>query len=362
MAFRKETIVFLLLVVISLLLFLVSGNGLIGVILLGLFLYGILALITIYITGRHVDFHIKSSVDGETNITVKNNSIIPIVNLVIEIGVKNLLNGEVIKQVVSESVGPRKEKNIFFNIKTKYSGTMYISMNRVYLMDPLSILKREVSRKAFDHVYEKHTIFPKYRKVELSPEELQFYDMESYRFAENMIGSDPSETVGIREYEIGDDIRRIHWKLTAKAEGIMVKELGLPVDNRIIILADKGINEGNFDEIEHMSETTLSLSYTFLDKGLPHLVVWEESAENGAIGELRHYMVSNEDEFFVMGSQFLSSPHFKNSIGPIKPLIASNIVSEGSVFILVGDEEGIDSEDLDRLMEFGNVSFYTSEK
>ena len=44
------------------------------------------------------------------------------------------------------------------------------------------------------------------------------FDMESFRYSGARPGDDPGETFDIREYQEGDSIRQIHWKLTGKLD------------------------------------------------------------------------------------------------------------------------------------------------
>ena len=51
-------------------------------------------------------------------------------------------------------------------------------------------------------------------------------------------GDDPTEIFAVREYEGGDKIRNIHWKLSAKTNSIMVKEYGLPLTDHDRVVVD----------------------------------------------------------------------------------------------------------------------------
>ncbi len=55
---------------------------------------------------------------------------------------------------------------------------------------------------------------------------------------ETVPGDDPGETYDIREYQPGDSIRQIHWKLSGKLDDIMIREKSFPVDDTVLILAE----------------------------------------------------------------------------------------------------------------------------
>ena len=57
---------------------------------------------------------------------------------------------------------------------------------------------------------------------------------------QNRKGSDQREMFDIREYVPGDDVRSIHWKLSAKADELIVRQASDPSHYDIVILPDFG--------------------------------------------------------------------------------------------------------------------------
>ena len=51
---------------------------------------------------------------------------------------------------------------------------------------------------------------------------------ESDEYFDRENGDDPSEVYQIREYRDMDSLRDVHWKMSAKAEELLVKEHGKP--------------------------------------------------------------------------------------------------------------------------------------
>ncbi len=64
--------------------------------------------------------------------------------------------------------------------------------------------------------------------------------MDSDEYSMRKAGYDPSETFAIREYQPGDRIRQIHWKLTEKFDSLMVRDYGLPIQNTVLLLLETG--------------------------------------------------------------------------------------------------------------------------
>ena len=61
---------------------------------------------------------------------------------------------------------------------------------------------------------------------------------------QNRKGSDHSEMYDIREYQPGDDVRSIHWKLSSKADELIVRQASDPTHYDIVILPDFGRKTG----------------------------------------------------------------------------------------------------------------------
>lgn len=57
---------------------------------------------------------------------------------------------------------------------------------------------------------------------------------------QNCKGSDHSEMYDIREYQPGDDVRSIHWKLSGKADELIVRQASDPSHYDIVLLPDFG--------------------------------------------------------------------------------------------------------------------------
>ncbi len=91
-----------------------------------------------------------------------------------------------------------------------------------------------------------------------------------------MRGSDPGETLGIREYRPGDPIRQIHWKLSQKTDKLMLRETGLAVSDEILLLFESAPSpEPTEEDAPAALEALLSLSASLLEEGLPHTIAWK---------------------------------------------------------------------------------------
>ena len=118
-------------------------------------------------------------------------------------------------------------------------------------------------------------VLPDIWPVELSVSERQSPDMDSDEYSMYHPGDDPSETFALREYLSGDRIKNIHWKLSEKTDHLMVRQLGLPVNNSILLVLDNSAGTApSASEREALGEAVVSVSAALCEAGLPHQAAW----------------------------------------------------------------------------------------
>ena len=110
---------------------------------------------------------------------------------------------------------------------------------------------------------------------------------ESIRY-EDKPGDDPSELFGIREYVPGDAVSRIHWKLSLRSDKLMIRELGSPVEQCTLLLAEflpEGGSMPDVQEAEHFLAVVYSLAMQLITLAHPFVLSWYD----GKRGEQLRY-------------------------------------------------------------------------
>ncbi len=133
--------------------------------------------------------------------------------------------------------------------------------------------------------------------------ENQTVSADSERYSQTRPGSDPSETFAVREYRPGDPIRQIHWKLSQKTDAPMLRELGLPVVNRTLLVLRNVRAERETvspDTADALAEVLLSVSHALVDDGLAHTAAFAEN------GQYVLTEVQNEADFHHMKARLLT--------------------------------------------------------
>ena len=91
---------------------------------------------------------------------------------------------------------------------------------------------------------------------------------------------------------------RVHWKMTArvnamqgKTDGMMVKELSLPVSNAVGIYLD--LRYEDIEEIQSVYNLCYSLSAALVFQECPHWIIWYRGGENPGFEE---HLIRNVEE------------------------------------------------------------------
>lgn len=111
-----------------------------------------------------------------------------------------------------------------------YTGKIDICLQNWYLQDILGLFLFRRDCEEQESLYVLPELTP--LSFDYSQDNVSMGDGED---AVNRKGDDSSEILEIREYRAGDRIQRVHWKLTAKNDTLMVKEYGEFASRRIRI-------------------------------------------------------------------------------------------------------------------------------
>lgn len=108
-------------------------------------------------------------------------------------------------------------------------------------------------------------------------------------------GEDVYETYDVREFRDGDDIRQIHWKLTAKMDILLLREYLKTSESGVMIRLDMEEREEkqviSRDEMDSFLDKASSLSWEILKWGVSHFVVWNRGEDEITI------FVAQEEHF-----------------------------------------------------------------
>ena len=246
----------------------------------------ILMYITTYITKRmiSVEFAVKDknaakNKDFAVQLVVNNRSIFPIGKAEAHIIYYNVFSNQTSAFDLYLPIQPRNSQRITFQLKSKFCGIIKIKTSYLNIYDPLRIFKFKTGKNINTEV----VIMPEGHEVSGIVHYSDRVNEESDMFSEYRPGDDPSEVFDLREYNPGDKLNRIHWKLSSKKDDFIVKEYSLPIDVPCSLFLDLKCYKDNdltLPVFDTLIETFLSISQFLLDNERVHSVTFYNAAQD----------------------------------------------------------------------------------
>ena len=135
-------------------------------------------------------------------------------------------------------------------------------------------------------------VLPKEYPCFVTFEEKEEQPGEEEVYMTHLRGENPEEVFQVREYQAGDRIRNIHWKLSARAEEWIVRDFVHPGQCRLALLADLAMPQGQKTEgLNEVLAVLLSLGLAILRM---QKTFWLVEDRDG----LQRIFVENEEGFY----------------------------------------------------------------
>lgn len=259
-------------------------------------------------------------------IQVENSSKISTVHFDVILKVENTFTGERIKHR-AHSVVDAREKKVTIPLCIKECGNLKITLGKIEIYDRFFILKKGIKIRETSYV----GVLPECHllPVEISRKTREFIaDAEEYSDRES--GEDISEIYQIREYRKEDSIHDIHWKLSAKADELLVKEYGKPLGATVLVWLNLEASKktkraryarrqfgrfklrrdlGQKEMLTQLLELAASLSTSLLEENCVHMVAWYESGNK----VIRKKKISKEEHIYELLYRLLYVENYENT-------------------------------------------------
>ena len=131
------------------------------------------------------------------------------------------------------------QKAFEFNMPAEWCGETEISCTSVCIKDVLQLSERKI--QPFQSVTT--VVYPREVNVQVEMSTTTVGSPLDEGVMQNRKGSDPSEIFDIKEYAPGDDLRFVHWKLSGKADHLIIREPSEPTHYHAIMLMDMGMEQ-----------------------------------------------------------------------------------------------------------------------
>jgi len=211
----------------------------------------------------------------------------------VQIAVKDTLNGCVERSWMKLPIVLSGEQSFVRNVAFAGAGNYEITLEKLRVYDLTGLMFGSVHVNSTTSVL----VMPKLHDVpvHLSGAVKLFYG-ESDNYDQHSAGYDRTELFGVREYQRGDRLQNVHWKLTAKQEVLMVKEGSLPQSCPVVLVLKAFPGKAREQKMHAVSylEVAASLSYSLAEAQCPHFVVWYDDSEK----DIQRLRVDDDESLF----------------------------------------------------------------
>ncbi|MFV2039406.1 MAG: DUF58 domain-containing protein [Acidimicrobiales bacterium] len=128
---------------------------------------------------------------------------------------------------------PNAGTQAVYRLPTQRRGIVNVGPLRLTVTDPFGLAKltttgdREVGLVVYPHI---HTLAPVRRSSGT--------DLERQTVQQHQVAPAGDEFYALREYTVGDDLRRVHWPSTARHDELMVRQDEIPWHGRVTVMLD----------------------------------------------------------------------------------------------------------------------------
>ncbi|MCR5202521.1 MAG: DUF58 domain-containing protein [Lachnospiraceae bacterium] len=263
----RERIIYIIIALSSVIFYIFANNQSALLLMLIVVLMGPIAILINYLSVRGLRIDVNIYKQEETgyftvDLNIKNKSFLPIFRIRTAISVRNMLTLSGFNMPLELAIAPGKELKKSIVFESKYCGRIEVDTDKAYSYDFLGLTKREIKVKSSKGLYAYPNLTGEHMDLldNVSKDELNIQNRYTH-----VRGNDITQILDIRDYEKGDNIKTIHWKLSGKLGRKLVKELDTPASQDTIIMIALSDNAAaKPDMIDRLAGTVLQLSKELL--------------------------------------------------------------------------------------------------
>ena len=163
--------------------------------------------------------HVEKGMQVPLHFSVKQYAKWPLFQGVLEIRGRNELSQEVITRKMPVSLAAKDDMTFDLTFEAQHCGTWHIETTHLTVSSWLPFFTRSFDAKTV----QKLTVWPARFPVEIQVAAQQTTD-NMLALQQRVTTQQTNERLGLRPYRMGDSMKQIHWKLSAKQDELIVEE------------------------------------------------------------------------------------------------------------------------------------------
>lgn len=215
-----------------------------------------------------------------------NTGILPIPQLLARVAVRAYPEREELLMMGKLMLDGSERGSLCFAMDSSHCGCMELRADQLVVTDLLGLFQRKCR-------VERQERFFLFVLPECLREPVELPDVQGSVLSEEgeneQRGNSSVDISEIRAYQPGDELRLVHWKLSARLQKLMVRELSDPVLQMTWLFLNLQETPGkpavrtDPDAWDHFVEAVAMASSTLLQMEKPHMVIWIDSANSAAV-------------------------------------------------------------------------------
>ena len=236
---------------------------------------------------------------------------------------------------IKQKIKPLSETSLNYTLKPKERGEYYFGKLNIYVASPLGIIS-------------KRYIFDDLKMICTYPSFIQLkkFDFASFNLQSSEYGINKMRRIGhtmefeqIKDYTLGDDIRSLNWKATAKRGQLMINQYTDEKSQVVYSVIDKGrVMKMPFEGLnllDYAINASLALSNVVLKKqDKAGMFTFSKNVENMVVAERRKSQMN-----YIMESLYnIKTDFYESDFGRLYANIKRNITNRSLVIIYTNFE------------------------
>lgn len=218
--------------------------------------------------------NLKKGQSGELILKLENRTIFPVFYLQCCLQFRNKLNGQSETKTVRTFLRPRGTQEIELTLGSRWCGRVRVEAEKIRLYDCFGLIPVPVKQTAAGAVTVQPDTFE--QTVLVSPDANCPDDSETY--SQERPGYDLTETFQIRDYQIGDSMRQIHWKLSNKFDRLIIRDPSLPVTRSVVVFWDRAaIRPHTPQQTDAQAEVVVSACRALTEQAISFTLAWNDT-------------------------------------------------------------------------------------
>ena len=212
---------------------------------------------------------------GTVTLTIHHGLPLPVFRLTCRLVVENLLNGSRETMHIRTFLLPGTSQTVEVELDSRWCGRLQLCADHFRLYDCFGLLPVRAKLTAVAGITVQPDTFEQTIRVSADancPDDSEVYSQEKP-------GYDLTETFQIREYQEGDSIRQVHWKLTSKLDKLIIRDPSLPVTRSVMVLWERA-GESTPESTDAQAEVVISACRALVSQSVQFTVAWNDVAQN----------------------------------------------------------------------------------